>query len=176
MNIEIVREFLDYSPDAGVFVWKQRDRAHFATQRAFVQWNQRYAGTQAGALKGDSGYVIISIFKKLIRAHHLAWAIETGTFWGGEIDHINGVRHDNRIANLRAVSKAENTKNKRLLSNNKSGHHGISIERSGRFRAKGGIGSKQSHLGYFRNLEDAVMARKQFEQANGFHANHGVTA
>lgn len=173
---DLLISLLNYDPQSGRFVWRVRDRSYFESSRSFKQWNDRYAGKEAGTTKPDSGYRMIAIFKKQVRAHHLAWLWMYGVMPSGEVDHINGKRDDNRIANLRDVPKHENTKNKRLLPSNKTGHHGVTVAKHGKFRAKGYIGNCQKHLGYFDSIEEAIAARVRFEQANGFHQNHGVTA
>jgi hypothetical protein len=162
---------LAYDSESGQFFFKKRERHLFKTQRAYVQWNHRYAEKLAGFVS-CSGYVKISLFKKQMRAHQLVILLFTGQWPTEEIDHINGNRADNRLANLRVCGKKENVKNKRLLSNNSTGYHGISLCGS-KYRAKGSIDNKQIHIGYFETLEAAVAARKNFESVNGYHANHG---
>lgn len=172
----MIDSLLTYDPLTGIFVWKNRCRELFKTQRAFVQWNDKYAGNVAGTTKKDSGYIIISIFKHLVRAHHLAWIVQYGIKPSGEIDHINGRRDDNRIENLRDITKAENAKNKCLSSRNKTGFHGISLHKNGKYRVKVIASNQQKHLGYFKDINDAVLVRKSFEAENGYHLNHGRVA
>lgn len=54
-------------------------------------------------------------------------------------------------------------------------YHAITIHNNGKFRVKSYLNEKQFHLGYFYSLQDAVVARKKFEESNGFHKNHGKT-
>lgn len=176
MNKEMIDSLLSYDPETGIFVWKNRERELFKSQRSFAQWNDKYSGKIAGTKKKDSGYIIISVFKNLVRAHHLAWIIQYGTKPTGEIDHINGNRDDNRILNLRDITKAENAKNKCLSKRNKTGFHGISLHKNGKYRVKAMALNTQKHLGYFKDINDAVLARKEFEAANGYHINHGRVA
>lgn len=171
---EYVKEVLDYNTATGIFVWKKRDITHFKTKRAFTNWNNRYAGEVAGTKKPDSGYVIISINKQMFRAHRLAWLYVYGENPKNQIDHINGVRDDNRLENLRDTQQGENHKNKRLLCSNKTGYHGITIHKNGRYRVHAWKQNVQQHLGYYKNIEDAVDARKKFELENGYHRNHGI--
>lgn len=173
---ELVDELLSYDQLTGVFTWKHKDRKHFKSNSSWSQWNTRYSGKVAGSKKTDSGYIIISINKTLFRAHRLAWLLVHGTMPRHEIDHINGRRDDNSMANLRDVPKMENVKNKRLLKNNKSGYHGITKHPNGKFRVKGYMKDAQVHLGYFSSLKDAILARKDFERSHSFHINHGSLA
>lgn len=173
MNFDQISQLFTYDAKTGDLFWLRRPRQMFKTHRAFVQWNQRYAGIVAGTLKNDSGYVVVSIQKRLCRAHHVIWCLAHKEWPTAEIDHINGVRNDNRLVNLRLVSRAENTKNRCLLPSNKTGYHGVTKSSHGKYRAKGHAENVQRHLGYFNTLEEAVQARKDFEQAFGFHSNHG---
>lgn len=173
---DYLKSLVVYDKETGIFVWKFRPRNLFKTHRSFIQWNNRYAGKQAGTLKNDSGYVVISIHKNLYRAHRLAWLYVNGVTPSSQIDHINGIRHDNRLSNLRDAQNGENHKNKRLLSTNKSGYHGIWRHPNGKYRAKVSKSNQQHHLGYFENINEAVEARKKFEAEYGYHPNHGLSA
>ena len=104
-------EAIDYNPETGCFTWKDRPRHHFNCDRGFKMWNARYSGSRAGFFVGD--YVSLCIDNITYCAHRLAWLYIHGSMPNGEIDHINGIRDDNRITNLRDVTKSENLKNKR---------------------------------------------------------------
>jgi hypothetical protein len=94
----------------------------------------------------------------------------------GFIDHINGIRDDNRIINLRVVSVRDNAKNRRPNSEKRSGlPHGVSLKRNGRYFAQIQEGRKGRHLGYFATPEEAAAAYKIARDALGFHENHGRT-
>lgn len=95
LSAESLREVLDYCPDSGEFTWKvYRGRC-------------AKVGSKAGTLK-PTGYVAIILFGKWYGAHRLAWLHVHGAWPNGDIDHINGCPSDNRIANLRDVSKNMN--------------------------------------------------------------------
>lgn len=172
IDINILHDLLAYSPETGELTWKPRSESMFSTPRASRTWNSRYAGKNAGAVK--DGYFNVSIYKTLIKAHRIAWAMVYGEWPKSTLDHINGIRSDNRIENLRLATQQENLKNKRLLQSNKTGFHGISLTPHGKYRAKGLVNGRQIHLGYFNSVSDAAKVRKSFEVANGYHANHGV--
>jgi hypothetical protein len=173
---EQLKQLVVYEQSTGVFTWKPRPENLFKTIKSFKNWNRRYAGEQAGGVKIDSGYVIVSLFKKPYRAHRLAWLYVHGVMPTNQIDHINGVRHDNRLVNLRDTKQGENQKNRRLSPKNKTGHHGIWKHQNGRFRVKAWDKNVQYHLGYYESFEEAVAARKRFEAEHGYHPNHGVMA
>jgi len=134
----------------------------------------KFTGRRIGYLDKD-GYEVVNVMKREFRSHKLIMIASGADVAGCEVDHINGVRNDNRIVNIRVVSKKENAKNKRLRSNNKTGLHGVSwIPTLGKWRARINMGNKQSKsLGCFFSFLDAVCARKSAEIEFGYHINHG---
>lgn len=126
-------------------------------------------GDAVGYREKKSGYVQIRYGQKTYRVHRLIWEMHCGTIAAGhEIDHINGNKADNRIENLRLVSRAENAKNLKLQSRNTSGVSGV-IYMNNKYRVT--IGAK--YLGYFDTIDEAIRARKSAEERNGYHVNHG---
>lgn len=122
----------------------------------------------------DQGYIIAFLLGKKWRAHHLAWLYEYGSLPTGQLDHINGVRTDNRIENLREVTSQENSKNAKLYTTNSTGFRGTG--RSGKgYRAFITVSYKSIHLGCFQTLEEAIAARLKAEKLYNFHINHGRT-
>ncbi len=112
---ERLKELLDYDPATGIFVWKV-DRGN----------NRVKVGSAAGGGGDDGrGYNRIMIDGKSYRSHRLAWLDVYGSFPPDMIDHINGIRDDNRIENLRAVSNQENSRNVNKSTNNTSGYLGV---------------------------------------------------
>lgn len=99
LTAERVRELLHYDPETGVLTWAC-DGYH----------NTYRAGEVAGRLAA-SGYVIVKVAQRRYRAHRVAWALHYGKWPDYEIDHINGVRTDNRIENLRDVPRQVNAQN-----------------------------------------------------------------
>ncbi len=77
-----------------------------------------------GTRSTGGGYRIVSIpvRRQKIRAHRLVWMWVHGEWPTGELDHINGNRDDNRIANLRLATVHQNRTNRGMLTNNKSGY------------------------------------------------------
>jgi hypothetical protein len=172
-NIDDLRLLLDYNPQDGKFVWLERPLSAFCSYRGFRTWNSRYSGKVAGTLSPD-GYFSISIFKCRFLAHRLAWAIYHGKWPENDIDHINGVRGDNRIDNLRSVTRAENRKNSALHGRNTSGTSGVSwFTPASLWRARINVDGKEIALGYFKTKEEAIASRKKAEVQYNFHPNHG---
>jgi len=133
------------------------------------KWNTRYAGKPAMTALRNTGYLHGRIFDKGYQAHRVAWALAHGEWPKGEIDHINGVRTDNRIENLRDIPKAENQRNMKRNKRNKSGVPGLFRRKSGGWA----VSIQGEYIGTFKCAGRAVAARKQAERERGFHPNHG---
>lgn len=172
---ELVKEFLHYNPDTGVFTWLHRDQNWFATYRSFRSWNAKNAGKQAGNVhKCTRGkkYVCIKVNGKTYKAHRLAFLYMTGSFPTDDVDHLSGDGTDNRWSIIREATKHQNGCNKKLPSNNTSGVMGVGLS-SGRWQATIKVKQKNIYLGKFSDFFEAVCARKSAENKHGFHANHG---
>lgn len=168
-----VREFLNYNPETGSFIWKHRSVDWFPDNRAWRIWNTRFAGSSAGSLH-SSGYMDIGLFGYPFRAHRLAWVYVHGEWPEHEIDHINGVRDDNRIDNLRDVTSGSNKMNTKKPINNSSGAIGVMyLARAKTWVAQIQFQGRNHHIGLFRTKEAAITARKEKEKEFGFHENHG---
>ena len=129
--------------------------------------------SRAGYLK-KSGYRGISLFGKTYAEHHLAWFIHYGVWPTGQIDHINQVRDDNRIANLREVTKAENARNRSRNPNSKLGEHGIWFnQRTFKYVAEITFNGKKVYQKSFDDIDEAIKERKEKSIELGFHENHG---
>ena len=110
---ERARELLDYDPATGTFRWRV-DRSGKAR-----------AGTIAGTPVGN-GAVHVGIDCKVYLAHRLAWFWVHGKWPESGLDHINGDRADNSLANLRPATQMQNSGNRCLDRRNTSGHRGVS--------------------------------------------------
>lgn len=95
------------------------------------------------------GYLSISYKHKNCLCHRLAWLCHYGQMPNGIIDHINGIKHDNRIDNLRLVTYSENIQNlQKAYSNNATKLLGVSIKK-GRYQARIMLHGKAIHIGTF---------------------------
>lgn len=136
-----VKQLIIYDPDSGRFSWRE-DR-----------YRTIKAGTPAGSQHKRTGYVEIGIDGKLHLAHRIAWLYMTGDFPIGPIDHINGVRNDNRWSNLRSVTRKTNSINRqRALS--KCGFLGVTKSGSG-FKAAIRFQGRVKYLGTYPTPEIA---------------------
>ena len=144
ISVERTRELLNYDPDTGLFVWREA----MATR----------AGSVAGSLDG-SGYIQIRVDQRKYLAHRLAWLFVYGQWPSQELDHINRCKTDNRIANLREATAAQNQQNKSTLKNNTSGFPGISYDpRKKRWQARICLNAARKSLGYFDTAAAAAEA------------------
>jgi len=171
---ELLRKLLSYDSATGFLTWKLRPRDLFPNDWQWRRWNTRHAGKPAlTADKGD-GYLGGSVMCVRCKTHRVVWALHYGKWPEADIDHINGNRSDNRIENLRDVSRAENCKNQGIPKNNTSGIIGVHWYRKFQcWRADIKANGRKRHLGYFATKEDAAKARKQAEEKYGYHSNHG---
>ena len=119
------------------------------------------------------GYVVINIGKKKYKAHRLAWLYIYGEI-PCEVDHINHIKYDNRIANLRDVDRTSQCRNASIYSNNKSGCTGVIWNKqANRWYSRIGVDGNKVFLGSFTSYTEAVDARKNAEILYGYHENHG---
>lgn len=127
-------------------------------------------GDVVGVICKNHGYTKVGHGGKIYNAHHVVWEMFFGPVpYGAEIDHINGNRSENRIENLRAVSKKENARNRKRPSNNTSGEIGVKVRKNGAFSVV--VGGKW--IGTFRDFSEAQNARRSASIDAGYHANHG---
>lgn len=162
--IAILRETVQYDQELGHLLWAR-------TLGTRTQKSKRVGWV---GMDGYRHFEVRLYGKRVaILEHRAIWALVHG-YWPTELDHINGVRDDNRLANLREVSRRENSKNSSIRSDNTSGVIGVSWDRkSGKWHAYIQVAGKRINLGWFDDLEDAVAVRKAAEIKYGFHQNHG---
>lgn len=154
---EYITKLFDYDPETGIFIWKQRSIDQFVSKRAFSTWNARFSLKKAGSVRKDNGYVNLTINNKHYFAHRLAWLYVYGVIPSLEIDHINGVRDDNRIVNLREATSSDNKQNRHKCSKNSlTGLLGVRFsKRTKRFSSTIFLKGKAHHLGSFDSKEEA---------------------
>jgi hypothetical protein len=171
---EELRALLRYEPETGRLFWRERPPEMFATPRAFSTWTARFAGKEAMTAINNYGYRFGTISGRPHLAHRVAWTITSGAWPDAEIDHINGVRTDNRITNLREADRRANARNVGRRLDNSSGCTGVQWHaHSKKWLARIKVNYRQFYLGTFERREDAIAARKAAEVKHGFHENHG---
>jgi hypothetical protein len=145
-SLERLNELLNHDVDSGLLFWKEKRSSSSKTN------------TPAGFL--DSyGYRLIKIDGVIYKTHRIIYFISTG-IQPEEIDHINRVKDDNRINNLRAATTKQNLVNKGVRRDSVSGARGIRKNKSGkRWQAYIVIENKMINLGTYDEIEDAKRAR-----------------
>lgn len=160
LTLERLQEVLRYDPSTGVFIWKK------GTARGRV-------GAQAGVLFG-AGYRYISVDGQKYLAHRLAWFWSYGKWPDQWLDHINGATDDNRIANLREASAAQNAQNARHKAG-VSGYRGVRAK-GRRFEAVIHVNNFRKSLGWFDSAEEAHKAYvKAAQEHHGAFVPNGDT-
>lgn len=172
-----LRQLLDYDQETGALKWRERGPELFAGRGSSAEtcarrWNGNYAGRPAGSHKA-SGYITVGVWGTDIGAHRVAWAISHDEWPPEDIDHINGDRADNRLANLRSVSRALNMRNQRFRVRASTGVVGVSKTPDGTYRAAIGWGESYQYLGTFPTLAEAAAVRKKAEHQFEYHQDHG---
>lgn len=164
MDVDRIRQLIAYDKDTGGFTWRCNRRSKVAR-----------AGAPAGNVRPD-GYVRICIDRKFHYAHRLAWLLSVGAIpYGMEIDHIDHNPSNNRLSNLRLVTKTGNRKNRSRDSRNKSGANGVYwAPHANAWCAQVRSDRKAQHIGYFKSVAEAEQARRQAESKLNFHENHGA--
>ena len=132
-----------------------------------------WRGDIAGNLN-NTGYVVVGTQGKKYLAHRLIFLMHHG-YMPDEVDHINGDRSDNRIENLRAVTRKQNQYNAGTRADNTSGVKGVFwYKQTQKWAAQCKFDGVLYPLGYFDKLSDAASAVRAFRQSNhGEFANHG---
>ena len=176
LTADQLRAQFSYDEETGVFVRLPRPACEFKQDRDCVAWNAKFAGLVAGT-ESRQGYRYIKINQRRYAEHRLAWLYAHGTWPAAEIDHVNGHRADNRLTNLRVVTRVENCRNLARRRDNSSGHVGVCWNSALRkWAARIAVGGRHRNLGIFADIADAIAARKAAELAIGFHENHGRAA
>jgi hypothetical protein len=146
LSYELVSKLFSYCPETGHVTW------------LLSPANSTPAGQRAGCI-GRAGYRFILIAGKLYREHRIAWLLATGANAAHEVDHANGDRADNRWANLRGATHAENMQNMRRLKRPEPWPQGVSLHKaSGLWRARITANREEHNLGYFHSPEAAHKA------------------
>ena len=136
--VQSLKEDLDYDPATGIFTWR------------IARSNRIKVGGRAGCINSQ-GYWVIRFRGELCRASRLAWYYhysETPDY----IDHINNIRSDDRIENLRSVTSRQNNMNKKTW--NRLGVKGVARHGT-KFVARITVNYEAIELGIFDSLEEA---------------------
>lgn len=174
---DLLRRTVSFDSAAGVFTWLPRPASSFASAGAYRSWTAKFAGKPAFSHPDVNGYRVGRVHGVRYKAHRMAWLLVHGHWPTDCIDHINGDRSDNRIANLRDVPKAVNARNAKRRVNCTSGATGVHWNRARqKWRAIIHYDKRCIHLGLFDTIEEAVSARRAANDDYGFGKHHGRAA
>ena len=138
-----LKSIFHYNPETGVFTWLIKPAKHLNI------------GKVAGNYDGD-GYINITYKGKKLRAARLAWLYIHGISPTKNIDHINRIKTDNRICNLRTVTNSQNQMNIGLKKDNTSGYKGVTLCKiTNKWRAMIRVNGKNKSLGYYDSIDVA---------------------
>lgn len=131
-------------------------------------------GSRVGYVNRE-GYRVFKFEGDHVKEHRVIWYIHNGEIPEGmEVDHINHKRDDNRVSNLRLVSRSDNMKNTSIRKSNSSGFTGVSwCSTSKKWKAQIQVNGKKISLGYFSDIDLAIDARTEANVKYNFHGNHG---
>lgn len=133
---KLVQDNLDYCPETGVITPKP--------------------GSPARVFLHTDGYQRVAIAKEAFQAHRAAWVLMHGQWPQGEIDHINGDKADNRAANIREATRAQNMQNRPSPARGANPYKGVSFNpANGMWRARIRANGRQEHAGYYTTPEAA---------------------
>jgi hypothetical protein len=167
MTYEEFAENFSYCPETGIIT------------RLKAPCNSVKVGGEAGYVSktGKLKYRKIEFKGVCYASHRLAFLAVTKAMPELEVDHIDGNGLNNKFSNLRLVSHELNMKNKSLYKTNNTGQPGVSyFKQTGKWRAAISIGKIKKHIGYYDSIDDAISARKDYEQFHSYHQNHGRSA
>ena len=165
IGYEEVARLFTYDRETGVLYWRIKN--HNSIRRNYV----------AGSSKGTrDGYRLVHVKGKIYKEHRIIMMLCFGHIpENAEIDHINHVRDDNRLVNLRFVTRRENMRNQSLSGKNTSGVTGVHFSKARKkYVAQIKVNQKTIFLGNYDTLEEAAAARREAELKYGFHSNHGT--
>jgi len=167
-TIEYLHKRLRYEPETGKLFWRDCEEMP-------KKWRTRYAGREAFTAVNNHGYRQGAIDDVRFSVHRVIWALHTGEWPADQIDHINGVRDDNRISNLRVVTNKENQRNRSMQRNNTSGVCGVYWNKAkGKWQARIMVDGRYKCLGLFSSFDAAAAARAEASRQHGFTDRHGT--
>lgn len=153
-------ELISYDKETGKIIRRKSGRGfHFVP------------GKEAGG-KANDGYRRIKLDMKSYQVHRIAWLYVHGVFPSFFIDHINGVKDDNRIENLREVTRSQNKMNTFMPKTNSTGFKNVSRNRGG-FLVTVKAGNTTSSK-WFADIDDAALCAEQLRSSlHGEFSNNG---
>lgn len=138
--------------------------SHLIYDRFTGKFYSRRLKRNVGSVCKHNGYVKLWVGSKKYNAHRIAWVMVYGRMPREYIDHINRVRNDNRISNLREATPSQNNINAAQRRNNKHGVRGVYFNtKTNKWYAQITINSQVIHLGLHKTQQEAKNARHEAE-------------
>ena len=158
---------------AGVIYHKERARSEFQSDRIHKAWNTRCAGKPAGYIA--QGYQRCRIGEKKVMVHRIIWAMTHGAWPLADIDHIDRNPLNNSLSNLRDVDHGQNQKNMSVRKSNSVGVSGVTwCNQRQRWRASIGLNGRAKSLGVYREVKDAISARRKAEYDFEYYSSNEI--
>lgn len=158
---ESLSEFIEVDVHTGLVRWL-KPTSNKSHNQSF-EW-------QKGA-RTEEGYRVIVFKRHKLLVHRIVFLFATGK-WPTEVDHINGNRQDNRLCNLRDVTRSINAKNQKRRSTATLVSQGVD-KHKGKYRARIRANGYEKHIGYFDTECEASLAYEAAKIKYGYHENHG---
>lgn len=156
---DLILKLFSYDPETGVFKRIGRLKSNGLISKCdFV-----------GVATSSHGYLQYTVKDKTYDVHRLIFMYINGEFPNCDVDHIDGNRRNNRLTNLRLVSRSENLKNVGIKTIPKSGHTGVGWNhKTNKWR----VWIQNDHYDGFKSLEEAISFRKTEEASRNFSKDH----
>jgi len=151
---EYIKENFRYDPDTGYLWWtkpceSKNGRRQLDKPVGHVYNTHKYVRINLGLTNGQVS----------CGAHRIAWFLHYGSWPKDVLDHINGIKNDNKIANLREVTSQQNSANAKKKSNCSSQYKGVSFNKGRKkWEARVCISYKDKRIGYYTSEEEAARA------------------
>ena len=157
-----LKELLSYDESTGYFTWIKSTS------------NRVPVGRVCNTPNSKAGYIQIRIDGTVYLSHRLVWLYIHGSMPDGQIDHIDHVKTNNLISNLRVVDNKTNSQNQSMNKANTSGYAGVYWNKEKKkWDAAIKINGKKKHIGRYTLIDDAIQARQSAIDELGYHQNHG---
>jgi hypothetical protein len=151
--VPYLRSRVSYVPETGKLYWNEPTPD---MEGNLLLWHRRRAGYEAFATLSNKGYFVGSFDNRMFSAHRVAWAIHYGEWPTEEIDHINRVRTDNRIANLRDVDRSVNSLNRAPSQTSRRGLPFGVCWKNSKYYTYLSMNGERVYLGCFTELSEAT--------------------